>query len=199
MRINLYFLIVLALCLINASAETPKASRYIEIHKSKPVEVNGLEFVAAIQAQWPLVSDIERSREEVQLWITNRSGHDLAFVPPGQLNLRNADGTAVPSTGMRDGTRCPLPIVIRVGDTCCLSIQMEMFWHYHERCFLTYTDDTGFEWTYEPLKPGHYSLSFSIDASEKDASMFSKLLGGMAVWSGSVTTKEAPFDIIEGG
>jgi hypothetical protein len=227
MRMNWWLLILLTAGLTKTSAEPLK---YLELGKSKPVEVNGFEFVAATQTQWLAKVGGSRLPIEVQLLITNRSGHDLVFRTFDTFRpiLRNADGTGIPCGGGRDGTMASPPVMIRAGDTYCLSRKAELWWKMRVpnmvaiadgkggtilwkndpdnvfgfgdkpdgECGLLYWDGTGMEDSFEPLKPGHYSLSFSMGNSEKDAARESQKLG-VPVWSGKAMTKEVPFEIVE--
>jgi hypothetical protein len=194
-----FLLIVLALYLTNTNAKAQDKGQYLEVHKSEPVEANGLEFRAATQSQWWAKASGSLRPIEIQLWITNRSGHDLAFLPPFHVNIRDADGTPVREGGLSAGTMYTPPVVIRNGDTYCLTRRAELSWRLvgTNRCFLNYWDGTGCLWTYEPLKFGNFYLSYLVVTSEKDVGVVSQSLGGMPVWSGSVQTKEAPFEILE--
>ena len=62
---------------------------------------------------------------------------------------------------------------------------------------LLYWDGTGTVDSFKSLIPGSYSLSFSIDTSEEEASREKQKLGGLSVWFGDVQTNEVSFEIIE--
>lgn len=224
-----WLLILLAAGLTIASAEPLK---YLELLKSKPVEVNGLEFVATTQAQWLVNVGGSESPIEVQLLITNRSRRNLVFRTFDTFCpiLRNADGTEIPWGGGRDGTMASPSVMIRAGDTYCLCRKAELWWKIRGpaslampdgkggsvlwksnpdnnlngfgsnpdgQCGLLYWDGTGTLDTYKPLKPGSYSLSFSVSSSDKEAATETKKLGGLQVWVGKLETKGASFEIIE--
>lgn len=217
MRMKWWLFILLAAVMIDASAEPLK---YLELRKSKPVEVNGLEFVAATQSQWLAKVGGSIWPIEVQLLITNKSGNDLVFrtFDTFSVVLKNADGAKIPDDGGRDGTMVSLSVLIRARDTYSLARKAELWWKIPpypssgtigfgrgpigwtldgKTCAFFYWDGTGYEHSFKPLQPGRYSLSFDIDSSEQDAARETRKLGGLPVWSGTATTKEVPFDIIE--
>ena len=195
-----WLLILLAAGMIDASAEPLK---YLELSKSKPVEVNGLEFVAATQSQWIIHSPEENESVEVQLLITNKSGHDLIFrtFDTFTVQLKNANGTQIRPGGGRDGTMYSPSVVIPAGDTYCLSRRDELLWDYSTnnspitRAF-DYWDGTGSVATFGLHNLGHYTLSFGAFSSQKDSDRESQRLGGLPVWTGTAQTKEVPFEII---
>ena len=100
---------------------------YLELVKSQPVEVNGLEFVVATQSQWAGRAGGTIWPIEFQLLITNKSGGDLVFRTFDTFapKIKNADGTKVRCGGERDGTIASPSVLIRAGDTYCLSRMAE--------------------------------------------------------------------------
>jgi hypothetical protein len=174
--------------------------------KSKPVLINGLEFVAATQAQWlawnpPTGSD----PVEVQLLITNRSKNDLVFsvFDTFEVAIKSADGKEIPSDGGRDGTLRTKPVLIRAGDTYCLSRKAGLSWSdSHYRTF-SYEDGTGSWFMCNKLVAGKYSLSFQVVSKGIDGGMavFIKHHGFSGevppVWEGKGTTLEVPFEIVD--
>jgi len=126
MRAKLLFLL-LAASLIPVSADELK---YLEFHKSVPIEVNSLEFVAATQAQWiGRVGGLIRPIE-IQLLITNRSKSDIVFrtCDTFAVHLRDADGKEIPDGGGRNGLIASLSVLIHAGDTYYLSRKAELCW-----------------------------------------------------------------------
>jgi len=173
---------------------------YLEMHRSAPVEINGLEFVAATQAQWVVAASGKQESIEVQLFITNHTREDLAFrlFDTFELILKNNDGTDVRSTGVRDGTNLSPPVLIRAGDTYCLNRQTQLNWKLEGKlCEFFYWDGTGTCTHYRPLAAGSHSLVFRFKSTQQDAAGEGKNLKGMLIWSGEGQTQNASFEIVE--
>ncbi len=194
------------LCLVGWMTNvTSDPSEYLELHKSQPVVVNGLEFIAITQAKWFVYNPEGMTHAiEVQLLITNHRKKDVIFpvFDTFQLILRNATGSEVPNHGETDGTIRTPPVLIHPGDTYCLCRKAELHWNYpddqshpHTNSFY-YWDGTGSTSYFRPLALGHYTLSFGIGISEKDATTDKKDLRGLPVWFGEAITKEVPFEIV---
>jgi hypothetical protein len=181
---------------------------YTEMLKSKPVKVNGLEFVATTQSKWVgRASGTVRSLE-IQLLITNKSGHDVIFplFDTFFLEMIDPNGFKVPIGGGRDGTIPLPPVLIRAGETFCVARKAQLSWKVAHtdspRDFdgksgtLTYWDGTGSVWNFRSLEPGIYTLAFSIQ-SDKAAAEEMKKWAGPPVWSGKARTKDLSFEIME--
>jgi hypothetical protein len=216
MRKKAWLVLLLATAFTAAGAEPLK---YLELNKSAPVTVNGLEFVAAVQSQWIVDAGGKELPVEVQLLITNRSGHDLVFrtFDTFSVLLKDAGGKELPDYASRDWTRATPSVLIRPGDTYCLSRKAELWWKlvgfsgtYEQnlqaalggrpdgtRSSFFYWDGTGTESSFRPMKPGSYALSFRMVSSEKAGARETQKLGGLPVWSGEIRTREASFEIIE--
>jgi hypothetical protein len=216
MRKQAWLILLLATAFPAAAAEPQK---YLELNKSSPVAVNGLEFVAAVQSQCLVNTGGKELPVEVQLLITNRSGHDLVFRTFDTFGvvLKDAGEKELPEHGGRDGTIATLSVLIHAGDTYCLSRKAELWWKLggfgsfnkqnqqttlgwtpdNTRSSFFYWDGTGMETYFTPMKPGRYALSFRIVSSEKDSARETQKLGGLPVWAGDTTTREASFEIVE--
>jgi hypothetical protein len=127
MRVGHCTIFLLAAMTFRLSAEPLK---YLEMHKSAPVEINGLEFVAATQAQWICWTHGSANPIEMQLLITNRSGHSLLFRTCDTFGpiLKDIDGRKLPAGGGRDGFIGTLPVLISAGDTYCLTRKADLMW-----------------------------------------------------------------------
>jgi hypothetical protein len=216
MRKSSWLILLLATAFTAAAAEPQK---YLELNKSTPVAVKGLEFVAAVQSQCIVLTGGKELPVEVQLLITNRSGHDLVFrtFDTFSVLLKDAGGKELPGYWDRNGTIATLSVLIRAGDTYCLSRKAELWWKLggfgstneqnHQaglgwkpqgtQSGFFYWDGTGMETYFTPVKPGHYALSFRIVSSKKDSARETQKLEGLPVWFGDTTTHEVSFEIIE--
>jgi len=202
-------LVLLVACKMGAGAEP---AGYVEIHKSKPVEVNGLTFVAATEAQWPVRLGASKP-VVIQLWITNSSDHDLIFrtFDTVWLKIKDDAGADVFSSYGRDGTMASPSVLIHAGDTYCLALKPTLAWPKNPTLHpdnlridskdklrgVSFTDGTGAYFFFELPKAGAYELAFEIRSSEEKAELEAKKLKGQTVWSGKTATENASFEIIE--
>ncbi|MEO6053327.1 MAG: hypothetical protein ABIP97_04875, partial [Chthoniobacterales bacterium] len=189
--------VILLLSVATGSAEPQP---YIKPSKSKPVVVNGVEFVAATTAQWILCW---KDPNKVQLFITNRTDKPILIPTFDRFGiiLKSADGKKLPITGGRDITFPTWPIRLDPGETYCLCGTSILRWQDDEpktkiREF-SYTDITNMFSICKPLVTGRYSLSFSYNNSKEKAAEESKKVKDIAIWTGEAVTNEATFDLID--
>ena len=198
-----------------------KAGEEIEMKKSAPVEVNGLEFMAATQARWVAKKGGSQLPIEIQLWIANKSDHDVIFrtFDTFSLKIADSDGVVLPAGGGREGTMLSPPVLIRREDTYCLARKAELWWKLigyssdelkhlapvaahgwkpdGKACDLFYWDETGSEFIYQLAKPGFFHLFFVVENSEKQGEKENHKLGGLPVWVGNAETKPVQFEAME--
>jgi len=211
-------LVASVLFTVAATAQTPAAAPastaqpdqpvtpYEEMVKSKPVEINGLAFVAAVQAQW-LAWNPPSGQDpvEVQLLITNTTKKDLIFkvFDTFGLIIKDANGKEVPLGGGRDGTLRTKPVLIRTGDTYCLSRKASVGWSDEHHHSFSYADGTGSWFNGKGLAAGKYSLAFGVGAkgTNNDMQEFIKRYGFTGevpgVWEGEGKTNEVAFEIVD--
>jgi len=179
---------------------------YEEMVNAKPILINGLEFVASTQAQWQAWDPpFGKDAVEVQLLITNRSKGDLIFsvFDTFQVVIKGADGKVIICGGGRDHTLRTKPVLIRAGDTYCLSRSAMLSWlDEHNREFV-YEDGTGSWFSWDKLVAGKYSLSFRVGSKGNDEGMaflvqhhgFSGEIASQ--WAGEGETPAVPFEIVD--
>ncbi len=193
---------VAALLLLGATATHGGPKPYTRLAESKPVQVNGAEFVALAEEEWVACNPpYGRDPIEVQLRITNRGDKDLVFptFDTFQIVLKTPDETKIRMDGGRDHTlRGAKPVLIRPGASYCLCRKAELCWNKDgkSRTFV-YQDGTGSMFSYGPLQAGKYTLSFWYALDEKKAATHSKLMGNIPVWSGKAVTHEVPFEVVD--
>jgi len=200
-----------------------EATPYKDIVKSKPVLINGFEFVAVTEAQWRVIGNQRGSIPvDVQLWITNRTEKDLIFrvFDTFGVVIKDGWGKEMPGDGRRDGTRLTRPVLIRAGETYCLSRDASFSWHEDGGRDFGYEDGTGavFVWgpiysnlgkrivtgqLRESLAAGKYSLSFRVASKGEDEGMKVDVKHhGLSAfvppcWEGKGSTAEVPFEVVD--
>lgn len=194
-------LVSLALVLATAAAQgTPRP--YTELLESKPVRVNGAEFVALAEAEWVAFNPPHgRDPIQVQLRITNRSDKELIFptFDTFRVIIRTGEGKEILPDGGRDITlRGAKSVLVRPGSSYCLCRSAELRWNADgkSRTFV-YSDGTGSVFTFGPLKAGKYRLSFRYENAEERAAVQRKAMDGHQVWSGKAVTKEVLFEVVD--
>jgi hypothetical protein len=179
---------------------------YLELNKSQPVEISGLEFVAAVQSQMIVYSGGKELAVQIQLLITNRTKTDLVFrtFDTFGVTLKDAHETPLPAHGGRDGTIASPSVLIPAGETYCLSREAKLFWKlpysstlHPGTSALFYWDGTGMETYFDLPSAGTYFLAFAFESSDKDSTREKLELGGLPVWSGKGSTKDVSFEVIE--
>jgi hypothetical protein len=183
------------------------ATPYKELAKSKPVVINGLEFVAVTEAQWlELNPPMGKTPIDVQLWITNKSKNDLIFrvFDTFRVIVKDSSDKELPVDGGRDGTKITKPVLIRPGETYCLSRLAVLSWTGEGTVrSLSYDDQTGSWDVIGELVSGKYTLSFWVGNKQDDEGMKGfmrnhKLSGELPpCWKGEGTTAEVPFEILD--
>ena len=147
--------------------------------ESKPVQVNGVDFVISTRSQWDAVC-----QTPVRLLVTNRSNADLVFplYVKIEITLKDHDGKDVnpikryPVSGPLLG---PRPVVIPAGSNYCVNLG-ELTWKQaavdkdHSLFFgiAHYGRNPArdeIEWDYGPLSAGTYSLSLSWEITQEEA------------------------------
>jgi len=200
---NFKFALLLLIVVIGHTMAYPDPG--VEVHKSQPVKINGLEFVAATQAKWPLPSGNAQSEVAVQLLITNRTKADLYFrtFDTFNLSLKNSAGVLVPASGMRSYTKFTSPELIAPGTTCCIGRDAYLTKAPSQPVGFRYWDGTGSVSNFggfmpsTALAPGSYSLSFNFHSTEENLPAPEPKFYGKPMWSGEGTTKEAFFRIVD--
>jgi hypothetical protein len=200
--VPVFFLAASQISLECASAQ-PALPGAMRIGESKPVTVNGAQFVAVAQTEWqppkpsknvPMVAPLE-----VHLRITNLSKSDLAL-PTYQtfgLKLYDADGKEVKTRNERDGKAATAPVVLSPGGSYTLWRRAELRWDENGKAIeLLYFDGTGSEAVIGPLMPGRYKLVFWYKVPAEKEAM--PKIGETAKWVGDAVTQELFIDILEG-
>jgi hypothetical protein len=183
-----------------------EATPYKELVKSKPVLINGLEFIAATEAQW-LAFNPPTGRDpiEVQLWITNRTEKDLIFrvFDTFRIVIKDAFGNELVGDARRDGTLRTKPVLIHPGETYCLSHKGVLAWHPDGTRTFGYEDGTGSTCIWKLVFAGKYTLSFWVGNKQDDEGMkgFMRNHGFSGqlppCWKGEGNTAEVPFEIVD--
>lgn len=178
------------------TGETPKCSGVnTSMVESKPVVTNGLEFIAATEAEW--VCD-GTTPIQVQLLIHNTTHEPLLFSTFDTFGIimKDSQGKEVKPTGGRDATLRTRPVLIGAGETYCLSRKAELGWNPDGKTrSFRYYDGTGSEADYGPLATGNYTLSFWCDSASNPVERAKDDNEKIVRWHGKVVTKEVAFAI----
>jgi hypothetical protein len=144
----------------------------------------------------------------VQLLITNLVGRDRVFplFDTFFLRIKDAAGHELPPGGGRDHTLVCRPVMIRAGDTYCLSRHAELDWDRPDggkTKDFNYEDGTGSWYTWRGLTTGSFTLSFSLacDGLDSQTQFLSKMenfdWSHYLIWTGHGATHEAAFKIVD--
>ena len=173
----------------------------IRITESKPVVVNGAEFVAVAQTNWHAPTprnDPELhivAPLEIQLRITNQTKKDLFFSTFKTFGIKVTvvGGEELMARRVRNTTTKTRPWVLPAGVACALCPRAELRWNDKQNApELAYYDDSGFQSIIGPLRPGQHRLTFwykvAVD-SQGDQKPDEQ------IWTGMVETTEVLVDV----
>ncbi|MCX7009294.1 MAG: hypothetical protein NTY53_18950 [Kiritimatiellaeota bacterium] len=188
--------LALLLCLIPVSAGGPHHTRMVE---AKPVAMHGLEFIAAVEAEWVCYNPpIGEDPIQVQLFIRNTTREPMLFptFDTFGISLKDSHGKEIKPTGGRDSAYRTKSVIIEAGGRYCLSRKAELSWNPDgkTRSFAHY-DGTGTVVHYGPLATGSYTLSFWCARSEDKPVLDED--AKIATWDGKLVTKEVAFKIVD--
>jgi hypothetical protein len=176
---------------------------YVQQASSRPIQVNGLEFVAVVQTQW-----CGTSKPEIQLQITNRSNKKILFPTFDNFSLRvkSSDGADVLMEGGRDKTRFTQPVLLLPGARYSLIRDTTLDFDMQSQSYkFMYLDGTGScQYNRKPMKKGSYVLSFCFGHSpgtnsfddELTAARAALKLDKSAIWMGVGETAGVPFELL---
>jgi hypothetical protein len=191
-------------------ARPPVLHPYLRMAESDPVKIGSLEFIAAVQDEWPLDPRNFHPGEsvDVQLIIINHGDKDVLFptFDTFQIGLKHMDGTEIPMRGVRTATFFTKPLLIPAGGRVCLCRDAKIIWDDKIRApIFLYRDGTGTSTTC-PLTPGDYALRFVLNSTpfyllpdeiKKQASGITSDGVVIPLWKGKGETKEVKFRVIE--
>lgn len=158
---------------------------------SKPVVVDGAEFVLSCAKVWVAPRKRGRSRNDLSLTITNRSAKSQTFslFDTIRIVLKDAGGKALHDiggrNGMKPGTTTTQPLV--KGESYVVRLpaflaEKNGAWHVQG------DDGFGGIWLFDGLRPGKYSLSAHYDSTQfTDRSR--------SVWRGSARTQPVEIEV----
>jgi hypothetical protein len=135
----------------------------IRIRESKPVKVNGVQFVLVAQADWKPAKRGKIVPIEIQLRITNLGKTALMFPTFDTFGLRilNWTGAKIMPRGGRDITIMTRPVLLPGGASYSVCRRADLHWDAITKASeLRYYDGTGWEFYFGPLKHGRYKLAF---------------------------------------
>jgi hypothetical protein len=184
----------IALLATDLAADSAHCTRMVE---SEPVACNGLEFVAATEAEWVCFNPpVGQDTVEVQLHIRNCTSHGILFsvFDTFGIILKDAAGHVIKAEGGRDATLRVKPVFLDANGSYCLSRKAILQWKEAGSREFTYWDGTGSWCIYGPLAAGQYSLSFWCKSSQNPASSKKET---SAVWHGGVETNPVSFRIVD--
>jgi hypothetical protein len=187
--------VVLALCAMSAMA----GLHYTRMVESKPVVANGLELIAAAEAEWFCFNPpVGQDPVQVQLFLRNTTPEPLLFsvFDSFGITIKDAHGNPVVQTGGRDGTLRTKPVLIDAGARYCLSREASLRWNPDGKSLtFSYYDGTGSVANYGPLVAGDYTLSFWCEQAEKNSGNDEG--PRIRTWIGKAVTKEVAFKIMD--
>ncbi len=176
----------------------------IRVRESKPVAMNGAEFVTIAQADWRGVKRGEVAPIKLQLRIKNISKTALLFPTFDTFGVKilNPGGERIMPSGGRDRTIVTRPVLLLPGASYSLGAEglphgvdrrAELCWDAKTEAFeLTYYDGTGWAAVFGPLDPGRYKLSYWYVVG---ASGPFRTLRDPATWLGEAVTEQVDIDL----
>jgi len=186
--------------------------------ESKPVTVNGVEFVAVVSAEW-VVSEplpppappppnlnlpplprmlVSKERVDIQLRLINRTNKDLILPLDNtfSLTLMTTDGKEVRGVRVRVREMAIRPVLVRAGGSYCLSRNAFLLWNKdRDTLHLTYELGENNSVMFSKLHAGTFSLSFQFANNKKPAEGPNEI-DGVSIWTGTTVTPEIQFRII---
>jgi hypothetical protein len=182
--------------------------RYTHLVESKPVAMNGLEFVAATEDKWH--GDFG-GVVQIRLLIHNTTAQPMVFpaFDTFRLFVEDASGKRLGSDYGRDHTAVTKPVMIDPGQTYCLCCGGHLWWRggssQPDRLTapgawaFSFDDGTGAWNNHSPILPGKYALGFRVERTAQEPLLS---IGGKELpptlpqWSGDVTTKVVTFEVV---
>lgn len=178
--------------------DAPGVQPYIALAESEPVKIGSLEFVVAVQKEWPLFPGREISLQ-VQLYIINHGKKDVLFptFDTFGVSMADANGKEIQMSGGRDGTMFAKPVLVPAGGHYCLCRSATMKCETDgKNLTFDYEDGTG-SWAACELSAGDYTLRFYVENSTKDPPGIKSNGVLIPLWKGKGETKEAKFKVID--
>ena len=190
------FIVGLSICIlaVQLKAATPHYTRMVQ---SKPIVSNGLEFIAATEAEWVCFnSSSGQDPIEVQLYIRNCTSQPMLFstFDTFDIIIKDSSGHEINESGGRDGTLRTKTVLLDANSSHCLCRKAVLQWNGNKSRTFTYWDGTGSWSVYGTLFAGEYSLSFWCRRSQKETSGRND---AWATWYGDVQTNLVSFKIVD--
>lgn len=209
MKGRIFILVLLALLLIGFGLQYFPRLRaadenYTHIVESKPVALNGLEFVIATEDVW-------YGGAQIQLLIHNTTSRPMIFpaFDTFSLFIEDASGKRLTGFGERTLTFFTKPVIVDAGRTYSLSRYGHLrlnggppqpFPKFEADAWIfLFEDGTGSEGFYGPIPPGKYAVGFHVERNGNQPlrdSFGKELHPTIPQWSGDVTTKTVPFEVL---
>jgi RNA polymerase sigma factor (sigma-70 family) len=160
-----------------------------DLVKSEPVRAGGVDFQAVVQGKVTAPAPGGTEAVDLGLRITNRGAKPLVFSLffTVQPVLRSADGKMF-GRGRRSHQVYHRVQVDR-GESKTFYRRARLEWRKDGTLRLVTVDGVGLVWWFDGVRPGKYWLSYKYEnATPKER--------GQPLWVGSVTTREAAFEIL---
>lgn len=154
---------------IEITGEPPPAHKVPQA-ESKPVQMNGLEFVAVADSEWRLPDADKPENVHIGLRVTNRSKETktLDRFDDVRILLTTQDDRELPFRGVREGIIASKRVQLAPGQTFLFSRPAQLEWVPGEKDKSLYfggADGVGGGWSagaQENLRPGRHALKISF-------------------------------------
>jgi len=174
--------------------------------ESKPITVNGIEFVAIMPPDWiiqePKSIPPRRPGEpafrptleqiDIQLRLTNRSDQDLIVLLGNAftLEVKNAAGAVVSNIPPVPSEFPERPVLLPVARSHCLQWPVKIIWLKPNDWFFMDCEHRGRKIHFGKLMEGDYSLSVAFSNLKELPKV-----DGVPIWLGDVSTPPVRFGI----